>query len=53
MSEFKDSIRQASWATRLLMDALAPVASALGYRRRLAPYLLSARSRSGGSTVGA
>jgi quercetin dioxygenase-like cupin family protein len=38
-SEFRDSIRQAAFGPRLLLDALAPVAVALGYRRQLDPYL--------------
>ena len=40
-SEFKDSIRQASFGTRLMLDALAPVGVALGYRRLLQRYLAS------------
>jgi len=38
-SEFKDSVRQAPIAMRLLLDALAPIASALGYRRQIKRYL--------------
>jgi mannose-6-phosphate isomerase-like protein (cupin superfamily) len=38
-SEFKDSIRQAELRTRVLLDALAPIAALLGYRRKLDPYL--------------
>jgi len=38
-SEFKDSVRQGPFAMRLLLDVLAPIASALGYRRELDPYL--------------
>jgi quercetin dioxygenase-like cupin family protein len=38
-SEFKDSIRQAPLGTRFFLDALAPVASVLGYRRQLERYL--------------
>ena len=38
-SEFKDSVREASFGMRLMLDALAPIASALGYRRLLARYL--------------
>ena len=38
-SEFKDSIRQASFGTRVLLDVLAPISSLLGYRRQLDPYL--------------
>ena len=34
-SEFKDTVRQSPLATRLLLDVLAPIASALGYRRAL------------------
>jgi len=38
-SEFKDSIRQGPLFDRLVFAALAPIASALGYRRQLDPYL--------------
>jgi hypothetical protein len=44
-SEFRDSIRQAEPGTRVLLDALAPAAAALGYRRQLEPYLKGGRSR--------
>jgi quercetin dioxygenase-like cupin family protein len=44
-SEFKDSIRDASFGTRLMMDALAPIASVLGYRRQLEQYLSPRRGR--------
>lgn len=37
-SEFRGSIRQASFGTRLLLDVLAPIASLLGYRRQLDRY---------------
>jgi hypothetical protein len=42
-SEFKDSIRQAELRTRMLLDALAPIAALLGYRRKLDPYLKNVR----------
>jgi quercetin dioxygenase-like cupin family protein len=38
-SEFKDSVRQASFGMRVVLDALAPVAKALGYRRVLERYM--------------
>jgi hypothetical protein len=44
-SEFRDSIRQAEPRTRVLLDALAPVASVLGYRRQLDPYLTNGPAR--------
>ena len=48
-SEFGDSIRNAPLGLRTTLDALAPVAALLGYRRELEPYLASeaakARSR--------
>jgi quercetin dioxygenase-like cupin family protein len=37
-SEFKGSIRQASFGARMLLDVLAPIASLLGYRRQLDRY---------------
>ncbi len=37
-SEFKDSIRQAPFGTRVLLDLLAPIAIVLGYRRKLDRY---------------
>jgi quercetin dioxygenase-like cupin family protein len=37
--EFKDSMRQGPFFARLLFAALAPIASALGYRKQLDPYL--------------
>jgi quercetin dioxygenase-like cupin family protein len=45
-SEFKDTVRDASLGGRLLLDLLAPIASALGYRRQLERYLAAP----GGST---
>jgi quercetin dioxygenase-like cupin family protein len=39
--EFRDSVRQAPIGTRILLDGLAPIASLLGYRRQLDPYLES------------
>jgi quercetin dioxygenase-like cupin family protein len=44
-SEFRDSIRQAEVGTRVLLDALAPIASVLGYRRQLEPYSRSGPTR--------
>ena len=38
-NEFKGSIRQAPIGMRVLFDMLAPIASVLGYRRLLDPYL--------------
>lgn len=38
-AEFRDTIRQASVAERLVLDALAPIATLLGYRRLLKRYL--------------
>lgn len=38
-AEFKDSIRQAPIGMRLGLDALAPIASLLGYRRQIERYL--------------
>ena len=42
-AEFRDCVRHAPLGTRLLLDALAPLASALGYRQQLRPYLGAAR----------
>lgn len=44
-AEFRDSIRDASLATRLMLNALVPIAAALGYRRRLARYLRPSGTR--------
>jgi quercetin dioxygenase-like cupin family protein len=44
-SEFRDSIRQGPLFMRLLLDVLAPIASALGYRRQLDPYLRRSAQR--------
>jgi quercetin dioxygenase-like cupin family protein len=38
-SEFEDSIRQASFGMRLVLNALAPLASVSGHRRLLERYL--------------
>ena len=40
-SEFRDSIRQAHFGMRVLLDLLAPFAALLGYRRQLDQYLVS------------
>lgn len=48
LSEFKDTIRLASPLGRLTLDALAPVAAALGYRRVLAQYLDPERQQATG-----
>ena len=45
-SEFKDAVRQSPFGMRLLLDLLAPVATALGYRRELERYL----EKAGGPT---
>ena len=44
-SEFKGSIRQARFGTRVLLDVLAPIASLLGYRRQLDQYLTCGLTR--------
>jgi hypothetical protein len=38
-SEFKGSIRQAPFGTRVLLALLAPIASLVGHRRQLDQYL--------------
>ena len=43
-SEYADTIRPASLASRLLIAALGPIASALGHRRRLGNYLHDTRA---------
>jgi hypothetical protein len=38
-AEFRDSIRPAPLADRLLVALLGPIATALGYRRQITAYL--------------
>lgn len=43
-AEFRDSVRPAPIGMRLLLAALAPIAGALGYRRKLEKYMREGRA---------